>query len=62
MHHSCQTCNSYLAERKILDGVSFIVPPGKSVAIVGTSGSGKAFLTTLAICIYIFFCKKKKLC
>ncbi|PPS07930.1 hypothetical protein GOBAR_AA12725 [Gossypium barbadense] len=33
---------SYLAERKILDGISFIVPAGKSVAIVGTSGSGKA--------------------
>jgi ABC-type iron transport system FetAB ATPase subunit len=32
---------SYLAERKVLDGVSFSVPAGKSVAIVGTSGSGK---------------------
>lgn len=32
---------SYLTERKILDGVSFVVPAGKSVAIVGTSGSGK---------------------
>uniref|UniRef100_A0A7N2QXJ3 Uncharacterized protein n=1 Tax=Quercus lobata TaxID=97700 RepID=A0A7N2QXJ3_QUELO len=30
----------YLTERKILDGVSFVVPAGKSVAIVGTSGSG----------------------
>ena len=27
---------------KILDGISFTVPAGKSVAIVGTSGSGKA--------------------
>jgi ABC-type bacteriocin/lantibiotic exporter with double-glycine peptidase domain len=34
---------SYLAERKVLDGVSFSVPAGKSVAIVGTSGSGKKF-------------------
>ena len=25
----------------MLDGVSFVVPAGKSVAIVGTSGSGK---------------------
>lgn len=31
---------SYLPERKILDGISFVVPSGKSVAIVGTSGSG----------------------
>lgn len=31
---------SYLSERKILDGISFVVPAGKSVAIVGTSGSG----------------------
>ncbi|KAJ0509678.1 putative ABC-type Cd(2+) transporter [Helianthus annuus] len=33
---------SYLTDRKILDGVSFVVPAGKSVAIVGTSGSGKS--------------------
>lgn len=32
---------SYLADRKILDGISLVVPAGKSVAIVGTSGSGK---------------------
>ena len=32
---------SYVPGRKILDGVSFVVPAGKSVAIVGTSGSGK---------------------
>lgn len=32
---------SYLTERKILDGISLLVPAGKSVAIVGTSGSGK---------------------
>lgn len=32
---------SYLTERKILDGISLVVPAGKSVAIVGTSGSGK---------------------
>jgi len=35
---------SYLTERKILDGISFVVPAGKSVAIVGTSGSGKVLL------------------
>ncbi|XP_031385941.1 ABC transporter B family member 25, mitochondrial isoform X2 [Punica granatum] len=38
---------SYLPERKILDGVSFIVPAGKSVAIVGTSGSGKSTILRL---------------
>ncbi|KAL8225075.1 hypothetical protein R6Q57_017632 [Mikania cordata] len=43
---------SYLRERKILDGVSFAVPSGKSVAIVGTSGSGKS---TILRMIFRFF-------
>ncbi|XP_065847950.1 ABC transporter B family member 25, mitochondrial isoform X2 [Euphorbia lathyris] len=43
---------SYLAERKILDGISFVVPAGKSVAIVGTSGSGKSTILRL---IFRFF-------
>ena len=30
----------YVPERKILDGATFTVPAGQSVAIVGTSGSG----------------------
>ncbi|KAK4419793.1 ABC transporter B family member 25 [Sesamum alatum] len=38
---------SYLSERKILDGISFVVPAGKSVAIVGTSGSGKSTILRL---------------
>ncbi|XP_052190778.1 ABC transporter B family member 25, mitochondrial [Diospyros lotus] len=38
---------SYLAERKILDGISFVVPAGNSVAIVGTSGSGKSTILRL---------------
>lgn len=38
---------SYLPERKILNGVSFVVPAGKSVAIVGTSGSGKSTILRL---------------
>ncbi|XP_054797713.1 ABC transporter B family member 25, mitochondrial [Prosopis cineraria] len=43
---------SYLAERKILDGISLVVPAGKSVAIVGTSGSGKSTILRL---IFRFF-------
>ncbi|GAB4824843.1 ABC transporter B member 25 [Ancistrocladus abbreviatus] len=38
---------SYLPERKILDGISFIVPAGRSMAIVGTSGSGKSTILRL---------------
>ncbi|KAA8543621.1 hypothetical protein F0562_021633 [Nyssa sinensis] len=38
---------SYLTERKILDGISFVVPAGKSAAIVGTSGSGKSTILRL---------------
>ncbi|GMP48823.1 hypothetical protein CsSME_00016041 [Camellia sinensis var. sinensis] len=38
---------SYVPERKILDGISFVVPAGTSVAIVGTSGSGKSTILRL---------------
>ncbi|CAN6985876.1 hypothetical protein IGI04_000818 [Brassica rapa subsp. trilocularis] len=43
---------SYLPERKILDGVTFEVPAGKSVAVVGSSGSGKS---TILRMIFRFF-------
>nr|XP_010921213.1 ABC transporter B family member 25, mitochondrial [Elaeis guineensis] len=42
----------YLTDRKILDGISFAVPAGKSVAVVGTSGSGKSTILRL---LYRFF-------
>jgi ATP-binding cassette subfamily B (MDR/TAP) protein 7 len=42
----------YLSDRPILNGVSFEVPAGKSVAIVGTSGSGKSTILRL---LYRFF-------
>ncbi|XP_078150844.1 ABC transporter B family member 25, mitochondrial-like [Carex rostrata] len=37
----------YLSERKVLDGVTFSVPAGRSVALVGTSGSGKSTIIRL---------------
>lgn len=50
-------CCRYLTDRPILNGITFDVPAGKSVAIVGTSGSGNISLTSsvtfLLIPIYI---------
>ncbi len=42
----------YHADREILHGVSFEIPPGKTVAVVGPSGSGKS---TLARLMYRFY-------
>ena len=40
---------SYDDERRILDDVSFVVPAGKTVALVGPSGSGKSSLVRLLV-------------
>ena len=42
----------YQPDREILHGVSFEIPPGKTVAVVGPSGSGKS---TLARLMYRFY-------
>ncbi|XP_063288135.1 iron-sulfur clusters transporter ABCB7, mitochondrial [Pelobates fuscus] len=40
-------CFGYLEGQQVLDGVSFEVPAGKKIAIVGGSGSGKSTLVRL---------------
>jgi ATP-binding cassette, subfamily B, bacterial len=37
----------YLPDRDVLAGVDFIVEPGRTVAVVGPTGSGKSTMTTL---------------
>ena len=42
----------YDARRPILDGVSFTVPPGRTLAIVGASGAGKSTIGRLLFRFY----------
>ena len=43
---------SYLPERPILHGISFVIEPGSKVAVVGPSGSGKSTLSRLLFRFY----------
>jgi ABC-type transport system involved in Fe-S cluster assembly fused permease/ATPase subunit len=43
---------AYRPERPVLKGVSFVVPAGKTVAVVGVSGSGKSSLIRLLFRLY----------
>lgn len=43
---------SYQPDRIVLQNISFVVPPGKTLALVGPSGSGK---TTIVRLLFRFF-------
>jgi ATP-binding cassette, subfamily B, heavy metal transporter len=47
-----QVAFSYEADRKILSEVSFDIPPGHIVAVVGSSGAGKSTLSRLLFRFY----------
>lgn len=43
---------SYQPERTVLNNISFVVPPGKTLALVGPSGSGKTTIVRLLFRFY----------
>lgn len=43
---------SYTPERQVLKNVSFVVPAGKTVALVGPSGAGKSTIMRLLFRFY----------
>jgi ABC-type transport system involved in Fe-S cluster assembly fused permease/ATPase subunit len=43
---------AYRPERQILRGVSFVIPPGRTLAVVGDSGAGKSSLIRLLFRLY----------
>src|SRR5699024_3920132 len=43
---------AYSPDRPILKGVSFDIPPGRTVAVVGSSGAGKSTLSRLLFRFY----------
>jgi ABC-type transport system involved in Fe-S cluster assembly fused permease/ATPase subunit len=50
--HFEQVCFSYESKRKILFDISFTIPPGHTVAVVGSSGAGKSTLSRLLFRFY----------
>ncbi|CAG7835547.1 unnamed protein product [Allacma fusca] len=45
-------CFNYVPERQVLDNISFSVPPGHTVALVGPSGAGKTSIIRLLFRFY----------
>jgi ATP-binding cassette, subfamily B, bacterial len=42
----------YVPERRVLDGIDLVIPPGTTLAVVGASGSGKSTLARLLLRLY----------